>query len=537
MAGAGETERAAMGGGSLDPGRQTTLSMFRRGATESSDAIPRKATDSQIRAGTQTSVATQPRLGSSSSDGQTVLPLVVHAACNTKTMDPMLANSLENYWGDYYLACRSKRTGPATVKGSRPRRSERGALLHRFGVDGSDSDGDGELGRRSESSQEMDGLRFVEMVSKLSSSRVSSIPHEIVEKVLKIVGNHPCHNHLLLLSHEAYLCLRRLHQARPPTRAVASKVELAGSEVVQGLQLVVDTGAWSPLSLDRCMNGEDAVMDGSDLEATPSRARPSGKGRRNRASAWHAYAGKVESLLNAYLELEKGVELSEEAARAAEGTTLALRHLTNVLGDDLEARVRVCRYYRSLPREEARRRTGMSLKQARYVLTESHMCSLFSLTHKTVDGGGGTICLKSFVHKVLRLRLAAARHLRWGEGGPLASGLTREVCDLAETIFNLTYTLYAEIECCVDHSEYGAVENDRKALDTWVSNLFFNRLVLGTTWDKNTLLQGFRDPQHKLRFIGELVAQCISNFSSVPENLITLREAAKMKGSMTMSYR
>jgi len=101
----------------------------------------------------------------------------------------------------------------------------------------------------------------------------------------------------------------------------------------------------------------------------------------------------------------------------------------------------------------------------------------------------------------------------------------------------LTYTLYAEIECCVDHTEYGAVENDRKALDTWVSNLFFNRLVLGTTWDKNTLLQGFRDPQHKLRFIGELVAQCISNFSSVPENLITLREAAKMKGSMTMSYR
>ena len=93
-----------------------------------------------------------------------------------------------------------------------------------------------------------------------------------------------------------------------------------------------------------------------------------------------------------------------------------------------------------------------------------------------------------------------------------------------------------QAEECLDYTQIGHRENDRKLLDTWLADLFFNRQALRDTWDRNALLHAFECPRRKLRFIGELFAQYMGKKQNIPEALVTLREAVRMKDTMAASY-
>mmetsp|Transcript_3040 Transcript_3040/g.8242 ORF Transcript_3040/g.8242 Transcript_3040/m.8242 type:complete len:548 (-) Transcript_3040:51-1694(-) len=498
--------------GGKEERQSTLLGLFRRREGEVSrvqQESPRKVSRSPIRIGTRKALGSEKGGGGEGGDHQ----LMVHTASGARPLEPTLASVLDGYWTDY----------SAVMDGMK--RAQRAKRPRGRGHHGVEEEEGGVPGRPKGTMHERDGLRFIEILSKQCSTRPVRIPHDAVEKVLTMVENHP--NHDALLSHEAYLCLRRLHAARPPTKVVRAEGD--------SLQVIVDVDAWTPLSMDRCVESDEAMpgMDGGEGGGKTPRG---GIGRRSRDTAWHMYSGKVEELLAMYERYEVGDVSESEDSGTSAGVVLSLKHLTEILGNDLEDRARICAYYHSLPRAQALEKTGCELKHVMFTLTSSVVHSLISLTHKTVDGGNNKMSLRSFVQKVVQLRLMAARFLKGDRESSPAPELSREIFEVAGRIFNILCTLFSETELCLDHSHYGTFSNDRKLLDNWVIDLFFNRQIMQTSWDRNVLLQAFESPKHKLQFIGELFVQYVGKQANIPDNLVTLKEAVKMKDTMTMSY-
>ena len=582
--------------------------MFRRRGA-SAESSPCSARSTPIRVGTRNTNAARGINLSTAQDGQEV---VVFVARGTPSLDPVHLNILEQYWKDYSSGCSARAKGEAgSGKSTTPGRPSRSQKAR----DGKLAAADRKREARASVAFEKDGLRFVEIVSKICASRKASIPHTVVEKLLKIVENHASHRHLPLLSHEAYLCLGRVHAHFPPTRFI----ETRSSEVSQRTQVAVDQKAWTPLCLDRSLDDADEMMDAADSDSSEdedeggggngsafiSRSRLNSRRGRGRATAWQEYTQKVENLQAMFERIHRDGEIdcADFASRA--GVVLAFKHFSNVLLDDLSARIEVSRRWRSgkdkrgapasngagagagdgAGDEDGGESSGAQTKKQKYdqevskrkkerevtasqvdhLLRSSFLCHLSSLTHKTVDGGNNNISLKSFVHKLVRLRIESAASIRGrsepfaeareeGEGKMERAGaetlalqaqgqmvaVCREIFLVCGKVFNAICALFSEIEAAAAlqpldrQSQFGP--NERKEVDTWVVEAFFNRHVTKTTRDKNLVLQMFASSRHKLRFLGELVAQYLGKSKNVPESLFTLHEAVKYKDSLSQSW-
>lgn len=92
-------------------------------------------------------------------------------------MDPAMANVLDTYWADY-----SPCLGESATSGKRKRQTTSTTTSSSSGC-------------------QRDGLRFLELIYKLSSTG-HTIPREIYDRIIQLVENHSNHNHIAELSQE-----------------------------------------------------------------------------------------------------------------------------------------------------------------------------------------------------------------------------------------------------------------------------------------------------------------------------------------------
>ena len=412
---------------------------------------------------------------------------------------------------------------------------------------------------------ELDGLRYIESVSKLCCASTTPLPSDVYEKLLQILEHHEDHHHLCHLSLEAYALLTRLTAQYPCVTLSTEKLD--GKK-----HIVVDPKAWTPLSLHRKLEDaekEDIAEEEEEEEEEEKKTRMNGnltrKRARNRGAAWQTYTEKIEKLLELFKSIErdaaaamdaKAKKQNEEEKEEEEeevffqsraGTVLGFKYLTQIMAEDLNVRREVSSHYHMFVRKEGNLKYESLLPQLKHLLQSSVLCQLIRLTHQSVDGGNNMISLKSFVHKILQVKLLAARCMK----GELIEaqqeqllrcrGMTPELCreiySVCKRLLNMICCLFSEMEKCVDFSglSYGHVENDRKVLDTWIADFFFTGQTMESTWDRNNLLQTFEDPKYKLRFIGELFARYIGKQSSVDDHLVTLKHAVIQKDSLSLA--
>ena len=449
-----------------------------------------------------------------------------------QSLEPALANLLEEYWGEYAKeldASESKRNRQGGASVSTSSRTTRGKKSEGNATNNKSSSGRSSRSSRSlKQLHENDALRFLEVVSKLCETRKVALPHEIVEKVLEIVENHSKHKHVKLLSHEAFVLARRIHAQYPPIKLSKNPgSESKEDEEGDPLLVVVNERAWTPLCFDRSASSN--VMVEEKEEADVNRGGIT-RGR-NRAVAWQYYTSKVEKLLLVFDQHVHGKGGKDRFASCA-GTLLSLKHLTNILADDLDVRLRVSRH--ALPEEHegkgGRDQTGgptsggMSLR-VRNFLHGSILNRLISLTHRNCDGGNNIISLKTLVNKLVQLKLHAIRGLR-GEALAgsdldleLVPDLCREIHLVCGKILNLLCSFFTEMERCTHYGTYGGGygldQSDRKDLNSWLADLFFNCKVMESSKDRNDLLQTFDSPAYKLKFVVELFASYLGKNQEV----------------------
>jgi hypothetical protein len=486
------------------------------------------------------------------SGGNGVWLVSYKSAVAEASIDPVLGNVLDTYWAEY--------ANNIAAMQQQERASARGRSSQR-----SSSRKAPNLGQTTSSNRwkhtaahELDGLRFLEIVSKLCSSK-TSLPSDVYEKVLRILDNHGDHHHLTNLSHEAYLCLARLTAHFPCATLSADLLNSVDSSQDGKKHLIVDPKAWTPLSLHRKLDSleeeeENAKHDGNRQASGDENLTR--RSARNRGAAWKTYTEKIEKLLDLFKSIEeyqyqdnapagpREEREKEDLFSARAGIVLGFKYFTQIMADDLAARVGVSTHYHLFVSKEGNLKYESLLPQLKHLLQSSVLCQLIRLTHQTVDGGNDMMSLKTFVHKVVQVKLLAAKCMK-GELGPanledhvvMAPQLCREIYSVCKRIITLICTLFSEMERCVDFSgmSYGHVENDRKILDTWMADLFFNCHVMQSTWDRNLFLQMFESPKYKLRFLGELFARYIGKQASVEDHLVTLKHAVIQKDSLCLA--
>ena len=252
-----------------------TVSSFRSGERDSQQ-------QQQPRTSSRTRNRTTPiRLGKSSSislhhvssfdgkgAGDNGVWLTSHKCASTAeaTVDPVLGNVLDTYWTEYannFAAMQKKRErerereagANANTRGS----SHRNTSTRRGGKTKFESSAASSLPKTTtqrwkemHAAHELDGLRYIESVSKLCCASTTPLPSDVYEKLLQILEHHEDHHHLCHLSLEAYALLTRLTAQYPCVTLSTEKLD--GKK-----HIMVDPKAWTPLSLHRKL--EDAEKE------------------------------------------------------------------------------------------------------------------------------------------------------------------------------------------------------------------------------------------------------------------------------------
>ena len=500
--------------------------------------------------------------------GETMDMTVDQIAFETRqesALDPRYSSILDEYWDGY--------TGEKGLASDATRMPGRGgaASVHRRSARqrqnptaSPSSDRQSRHATKAEEGSQRDGLRFLELVSKLNCTG-HAIGSDVHERILLLVENHRAHRHVCGLSQEGALVLEQLSERLPPCRITEGAQADANGRPAHPT-LAVNPHAWTPLAFQRRSEGDETNLRQS---------------RRNVCTPWTVLTTRVEQLASLVARLCDEEVPPSQAEREdptsgpltlsdAVGHVLALRHYVSVIETDIVCRVRV---------SNARGRGGMGAGAVahppmplRMLVEGSVLYKLICLPHETIDSINMsqktffTTCIEAVLGAALVLqemgtgKASASAASEEGEGkegekgegkegegkegdGGSEAASDAEVLDEIRRLFarlvNLLFLMHASIgehASRQDDVARASFTNGSKRLDAWFCELFFKHKVGQSMQQGNAMLQIITDPHTKLRLIGNIFARYLEKHAhKLPDALVTLRTAVELSGTINQS--